>query len=72
MSYTNVWEIDGLHRIFTGKVSGEDIFESNIELHRDHRFKGIEYIINDFSKITGHSIELSHTEIYASTDETRT
>ena len=69
MPYTNNWESEGLLRVFTGKVSGDEIFHSNTELHSDNRFKNIHYIINDFSEITGHSIETGHTEIYASTDK---
>ncbi|NWF37075.1 hypothetical protein [Mariprofundus sp. KV] len=68
MPYTNNWRPNGLHRIFTGKVSGDEILTSNLEIHTDVRFKHIAYIINDFSEITGHSIESSHTEAYASTD----
>lgn len=69
MPYTNIWEPRGLHRMFSGEVSGDEIFESNLELHTDIRFKGIQYIINDFSGVTDHSIDLGHTEVYASTDK---
>ncbi len=68
MPHTNIWEPDGLYRVFTGEVNGDEIFKSNTELHADFRFKKIDYIINDFSQMTGHSIDMSHTEVYASTD----
>ena len=32
-------------------------------------FQTINYIINDFTEVIGHSIETAHTKIYASTDE---
>ncbi|ATX80707.1 hypothetical protein Ga0123461_2306 [Mariprofundus aestuarium] len=58
-----------MHRLFTGEVSGCEIFESNVEHHSDVRFKDIEYVINDFLGVSSHSVEVGHTEIYASTDE---
>ena len=69
MPHTNTWEPGGLYRKFTGEISGEEILEANFELHIDPNFQTINYIINDFTEVTGHSIETTHTEVYASTDE---
>ena len=69
MPHTNTWEPGGLYRKFTGITSGEEILESNFELHMDPTFQTINYIINDFTEVTGHSIETIHTKVYASTDE---
>ena len=69
MPHTNTWEPGGLYRKFTGEISGEEILESNFELHIDPNFQTINYIINDFTEVTGHSIETAHTKVYASTDE---
>lgn len=69
MAHTNIWKSDGLYRIFTGEVSGDEILISNLELQSDIRFKDIEYVINDFSEITGHSIGVTHTEAYALVDQ---
>ena len=69
MPFTNTWETDGLYRKFTGVISGEEILASNFELHVEPRFQKIKYVINDFTDITGHSIETGHTKIYATTDE---
>lgn len=68
MPYTNIWETDGLYRKFTGTVSGVEILESNFELHTDPHFQDIQYIINDFTAVTDHSIESGHTKVYAETD----
>ena len=68
MPHTNSWESDGLYRHFTGEISGEEILESNFELHVRPEFQKINYIINDFTEVTGHSIEMGHTNIYATTD----
>ena len=68
MPYTNTWEPDGLYRKFIGEVSGDEILNSNFELHTDPNFSSIKYIINDFSEITGHSINFAHTKAYAITD----
>ena len=69
MPSTNTWEPDGLYRKFTGIISGEEILESNFELLLNPNFQTIKYVINDFTEVTGHSIETSHTKVYASTDE---
>jgi len=69
MPYTLTWESKGLYRKFTGDVSGDEILKSNFELHVDPYFQNITYIINDFTGMTGHSIDISHTEVYAKTDD---
>jgi len=68
MPHSNTWETDGLYRKFIGEISAYEILESNVELHHDARFIQIKYVINDFSEVTGHSVEVTHTRIYASTD----
>ena len=68
MPHSNTWETDGLYRKFIGKISAYEILESNINLHQDSNFSYIKYVINDFSEVTQHSIEVTHTRIYASTD----
>lgn len=68
MPYTNNWEKEGLYRQFTGNIGGDEILESNFELHTSPNFETIKYIINDFRGITGHSINSTHTKIYALTD----
>lgn len=69
MPYTNTWETDGLYRKFTGKISGDEILESNFELHTEPDFQKIKYIIDDTTEVTGHSIEAIHTKVFALTDE---
>lgn len=69
MPYTNTWESDGLYRKFTGVVSGEEILESNFELHEHSNFQKINYIINDFTEMSGHTIEIAHTKAYAVSDD---
>ena len=68
MPYTNTWEEHGLYRKFTENISGDEILESNFELHAHPEFQKIKYIINDFTEVTGHSIQGSHTKAYASSD----
>ena len=69
MPHTNTWGPGALYRKFTGTITGEEILESNFELHMNSDFETINYIINDFTEVIGHSIETAHTKIYASTDE---
>ena len=68
MPHSNTWETEGLYRKFIGEISAYEILESNIELHNNANFSKIKYVINDFSNVTGHSVEITHTRIYASTD----
>jgi len=51
LAHNNNWESDGLYRIFTGKVTGEEILTSNLELQGDPRFDDISYVLNDFTAI---------------------
>lgn len=69
MAYTNSWEPNGLYRKFVGEVHGDEILESNLELQTHPNFSDIQYIINDFSEITGHSIAIHHTSAYAKVDD---
>jgi len=69
MSHTNTWEPGGLYRKFAGTISGIEILESNFEIHIDPNFERINYVINDFTEVTDHSVETFHTKTYASTDE---
>ena len=69
MPHTIIWESEGLYREFTGEISGDEILESNLELHIHPDFQSIKYIINDFTKVTTHSIEINHTKAYATTDK---
>jgi len=68
MLYTNLWQAEDLYRRFFGGISGDEILESNFELHTNPNFKTIKYIINDFIDVTAYSIENSHTKAYASSD----
>ena len=69
MPHINTWESEGLLREFMGEITGDEILESNFELHDDPNFLSVKYIINDFTKVTGHSIETTHTKAYATTDD---
>lgn len=69
MAYTNIWETVGLHRKFTKEITSEEILLSNIELHTDSGFGYIQYIINDFTDVTGYSIEALDINAYAISDD---
>lgn len=56
MPHSNSWEEKGLCRIFTDKVSAEEVLKSNLSLHGDKRFDSIKYVINDFTRITDFEI----------------
>ena len=69
MPHINTWEKKGVLRKFTGNIQAEEILSSNFALHEHPGFAKIAYIINDFTEITGVSLDTSHTKIYASTDD---
>lgn len=56
MAHENNWQETGLCRIYTGTVSGEEIFESNLAIHGDPRFDDARYVINDFTRMTAFEI----------------
>lgn len=69
MAHIIKWEKNGLYRQFTGMVSGDEILESNFEIHVHPEFSDIKYIINDFLGVTEYSIKHSHTKAYAESDK---
>ena len=68
MASINTWSDNGLHRKFAGNVTGDEILESNFELHENPKFQKISYVINDFIDITSYAIDREHLEIIAKTD----
>jgi len=69
MPHTTTWESKGVYRHFNGLVTGEEILESNFKLQADSRFEVIDYVINDFTRVTDHTVTLADTNAYAVTDE---
>lgn len=69
MPHKNTWEQEGLYRKFTGEVSGDEILESNFGLHTHPKFQAIKYIINDFTEVTGASMQTSSTKAFATSDD---
>jgi len=69
MAYTYIWETRGLHRIFSGDITGDEILESNFELHANPKYNKIDYVIDDFSGIASCAIDHSHLEVIAKTND---
>ncbi len=51
------WTDAAVVKTFTGFVSGEDFARSAETVSADPRFDGLSFIINDFRRITGHTID---------------
>jgi len=68
LSHQNSWLKNGLHRTFTGKVSGKEILDSNLALHGDPRFDRIDYVLNDFLSIDGFEITIGDVNIISTVD----
>ena len=69
MPHTNTWKSESLYRKFTGIIDSYEILESNLKLQEHPYFATIKYIINDFTEVTGHSIQNGHIDVFAETDE---
>ena len=69
MPHENIWKHGSLYRKFSGEISGDEILKSNFELQSHPNFKAIKYIINDFTDVIGHTVEVVHTDVYAKTDD---
>lgn len=69
MPHSNTWQDHGLIRSFTGTVDGEEILESNFELHTNPKFNNADYVINDFSLVTDISINETHARAFSSVDK---
>ena len=68
MSYKNNWEDNGLHRKFTGKITGQEILESNLSIQGNPRFDHIKYVLNDFLSITEFEITTADVNIISTVD----
>jgi len=61
LPYHNNWKDNGLYRKFTGEITGGEILESNLSIHGDPRFDGINYVLNDFISIV--EFDVNNTDI---------
>lgn len=69
MPHAILWEKNGVIRKFNGTISGEEILQSNFDLQAHPKFGDLKYIINDFTSVTEHNIELGHAKAYAVSDD---
>lgn len=71
MPYENKWSDFGVYRKFTGSVHTHHILKSNLDLHDDHRFSKLNYIINDFTGINEVLIDKTNVSDIATVDAIR-
>ena len=64
MSYEFHWESRGVHKVFTGFLTTHDFLKSAEEIHGSKQFDDLNYVINDFSGITGHGLNDDTFELY--------
>lgn len=69
MPHTILWKKNGVVRKSNGTISGEEILQSNFDLQAHLKFGDLKYIVNDFTSVTEHNIELGHTKAYAASDD---
>lgn len=66
MPYQNKWEEVGLHRTFTGTISGQEVLTANLSIQGDPRFDDINFVLNDFTAIDGFDVtEIDISKIVA-------
>lgn len=68
MPYENNWGEKGLHRKFTGSITGKEILASNLSIQGDVRFDHIKYVFNDFLSITEFKITTDDVNIISTID----
>ena len=69
MPNVSTWEEKGLYRVFSGKISGEEVLQSNLDTHGDPRFDDLRYVINDFTQVSDFEVTESDIEIIAVVDD---
>jgi hypothetical protein len=70
MTVTVQWLETGVRRQFSGATDGTDVLQSNITLHADNRFEHIDYVLNDFTQMTGFFTSGSEIEALVASDST--
>lgn len=68
MPYKNTWEQRGVYRVFSGKITGEEILEAVQKVEADARFDKIKYVINNFLDVTEIDVSPKDIKIIAAID----
>ena len=68
MPYKNTWEQHGVYRIFSGKITGQEVLQSVQEVESDNRFDNIRYVINNFLDVTEIGVSPKDIKIIAAID----
>ena len=61
MPFTNKWKDNMIERVATGKVTGEEIIQSSLDMYGDERFDRLRYGLVDFTQ--AESFEIDEEEI---------
>jgi hypothetical protein len=68
MPYVNEWKNKGLHRTFSGIITGKEVLISNINIQNDEKFNDIDYVLNDFTRIESFNISDFHVNKVSTID----
>lgn len=68
MPYTTHWTPQTITWTYTGKLTGDELIQSNMEVYGDPRFDDIRYQIVDLRAITQNLVEDSHMRTIAHLD----
>ena len=68
MPYVNEWKEKGLHRTFSGDITGKEVLIANLNIQGHERFDEINYVLNDFSAIKSFNISDIHVSEVSTMD----
>ena len=68
MSYSNIFEKNGVYRQYNQCVTGEEILQAMEEVHSHVLFDSIRYILNDFLNVTECTLSTSDIVTFAALD----
>jgi len=61
VAYKNNWERNGVIKVFSGSIDGQQVLDSVISVEEDIRFDSVRYVINDFLEVA--DIDISDGDV---------
>ena len=69
MPFANKWKDNMIERVATGKVTGEEIIQSSLDMYGDERFDRLRYGLVDFTQAESFEMDNKETKIVAYMDK---
>ena len=65
----HTWEERGLYRLCEGKLDPDEFVQADLDIHGDVRVEKIDYVINDFTKVTEAEFDQIYARLLGYTDQ---